>query len=119
MSPIAPHIWVALAQTLQVEVAVLRAVADVESGGDGFIAITPPRPRILFEGHVFHRLTAGRFSDAHPTISHPTWTRAHYARTGAAEWGRLDRAIALDRLAALQAASWGAAVPAPASRWRP
>ena len=100
--------WVALAATLGVERAVLQAVAQVESGGSGFLATTPPRPKILFEGHCFHRLTNGRFSAAHPTISFLRWTRQHYARTGLGEWARLEQAMALDRTAALQSASWGA-----------
>ena len=43
--------WTALAETLQVEKAVLQAVADVESGGDGFLPGDPARPKVLFEGH--------------------------------------------------------------------
>lgn len=100
--------WIALAETLQVEKAALQAVADVESGGSGFLDTVPPRPKVLFEGHYFHRLTGGRFSAAHPTLSFPEWTRKHYARTGLGEWARLEQAIALDRPAALQSASWGA-----------
>jgi len=100
--------WIALAKTLQVERAVLQAVADVESGGSGFLATTPARPTVLFEGHYFHRLTGGRFGGSHPTLSYRTWTRRHYARTGAGEWARLEQAIALDRAAALQSTSWGA-----------
>jgi hypothetical protein len=100
--------WVALAETLQVEKATLQAVAEVESGGSGFLAVTPPRPKVLFEGHYFHRLTGGRFGTSHPTLSFPAWTRRHYAKTGMGEWARLDQAIALDRPAALQSASWGA-----------
>ncbi len=105
---IADEKWIALAETLQVEKAVLQAVAEVESGGSGFLAVTPPKPKVLFEGHYFHRLTGGRFGSSHPTLSYPTWTRRHYAKTGIAEWARLDQAIALDRPAALQSASWGA-----------
>lgn len=100
--------WVALAATLGVERAVLQAVAQVESGGSGFLPTTPPRPKILFEGHYFHRLTNGRFSATHPTLSFAKWTRQHYARTRLGEWARLEQAIALDRTAALQSASWGA-----------
>ena len=100
--------WIALSETLQVEKAVLQAVAEVESGGSGFLDVTPPRPKVLFEGHYFHRLTGGRFGASHPTLSFPTWTRRHYARTGLGEWARLEQAMALDRPAALQSASWGA-----------
>lgn len=100
--------WIALAETLQVEKAVLQAVAEVESGGTGFLPTSPPKPKVLFEGHYFHRLTAGRFAASHPTLSFPKWTRQHYAKTGSGEWARLEQAIALDRAAALQSASWGA-----------
>ncbi len=100
--------WIALSETLQVEKAALQAVAEVESGGSGFLDVTPPRPKVLFEGHYFHRLTGGRFGASHPTLSFPTWTRRHYAKTGLGEWARLEQAIALDRPAALQSASWGA-----------
>jgi hypothetical protein len=100
--------WRTLAGALQVDEAVLRAVAEVESGGAGFLVTAPPRPKVLFEGHYFHKLTGGRFGSSHPTLSYPRWTRTHYARTGQGEWARLDQAIALDRTAALQSASWGA-----------
>ena len=100
--------WIALSETLQVEKAALQAVAEVESGGSGFLDGTPLRPKVLFEGHYFHRLTGGRFGTSHPTLSYPTWTRQHYAKTGSGEWARLMQAIALDRPAALQSASWGA-----------
>ena len=47
----------------------LRAVAAVESSGSGFDSAG--RPKMLFERHLFHRLTNGRwdttpFSDPHP-----------------------------------------------------
>ena len=108
MLTITDDTWSALATVLGVDRAVLRAVADVESGGAGFLATTPPRPKVLFEGHYFHKLTGGRFGTSHPTLSFPRWTRTHYARTGEGEWARLDQAVGLDRGAALQSASWGA-----------
>jgi hypothetical protein len=49
--------WAPLAQSLNVSVAALRAVAAVESAGDGFLVAPPELPKILFEGHAFHRLT--------------------------------------------------------------
>jgi hypothetical protein len=82
--------------------AAIRAVIDVESRG-GFLP--DKRPKILFERHLFHRHTRGRFSASHPDIS---------AELGggykgkAAEYERLERAISLDREAALKSASWGA-----------
>lgn len=100
--------WQALARRLDVDEAVLRAVAEIESSGSGFLAAPDPRPKILFEGHVFHRLTAGRHSAAHPDISYPKWDRRKYSGSLAGEWKRLGKAVALDPEAAMQSASWGA-----------
>ena len=89
---------------LQCEVAAVRAVARVESGGrTGFLG--DRRPKILFESRWFHKLTGGRFDESHPDISTPTWVRNY--RGGAGEYQRLAKAVALDRTAALKSASWG------------
>ena len=82
--------------------AELRAVLAVESLGSGFLA--DGRPKILFERHWFHRLTGGRFSADHPGISD---AKPGGYKGGVAEYERLGRAIALDRKAALDSASWG------------
>jgi len=99
--------WASLAKSLDVEEAALKAVAAVEAAGAGFLSGEPPRPKILFEAHAFHRLTAGRFAKQAPNLSHPTWDRSRYAGSPAGEWKRLEAACNLDRPAALQAASWG------------
>jgi hypothetical protein len=99
--------WAPLAQSLDIEPAALRAVAAVESAGDGFLPAPSELPKILFEGHAFHRLTQGRFDAKHPTLSYPKWTKQFYSKTGAGEWDRLNAASALDRAAAQQSASWG------------
>nr|MBP6798835.1 DUF3380 domain-containing protein [Luteimonas sp.] len=66
--------WKELALRLEVEEAALKAVAEVESSGSGFLAAPDRRPKILFEGHVFHRLTAGRFSEPrYANVSYPKW----------------------------------------------
>ncbi len=105
---VAPEAWRSLADALKVEEAALRAVAQVESSGSGFLPPPSDLPKVLFEGHAFHRLTQGRFAASHPTLSFPKWTREHYAGTATGEWARLTRACELDRMAALQSASWGA-----------
>lgn len=83
-------------------VAALRAVAEVESRG-GFLP--DGRPKILYERHIFSRLTKRKFDAAHPAIANP---KPGGYSGGRAEYDRLARAIALDRDAALQSASWGA-----------
>jgi len=92
------------AQRLGVSTATLRAVIAVESAGGGFI--DGELPKILFEGHVFHRLTDGAFDDDRPDLSFPRWTKAHY-KGGRGEYDRLLDAVALDAEAAMQACSWG------------
>jgi N-acetylmuramidase/Papain family cysteine protease len=104
---ITPDAWKSLSQSLMVEEAALRAVAAVESSGSGFLAPPSELPKVLFEGHAFHRLTQGQFDEVEPTLSFPKWTREHYSGTAAGEWKRLERAKGLDRSAALQSASWG------------
>lgn len=86
-------------------VAAIKAVCEVESPKGGFnldgSCVT------LFEGHWFHKLTGGKYSALHPTISYRSWTKVHYGKNWVAEKGRLDRAMSLDRDAAIQSASWG------------
>jgi hypothetical protein len=93
------------ALALGCEVAAIRAVEEVESPDGGFLA-DGTTPVILFEGHWFHALTQGRYSATHPDISYPRWTKRHYVG-GMGEHRRLERAVALDRDAALASASWG------------
>jgi hypothetical protein len=92
------------AATLGCEVAAIRAVGDVESGGrTGFLP--DGRPKILFESRVFSKLTGGQHDATHPDISTARWIRNYVG--GAGEYDRLERAMQLDREAALKAASWG------------
>jgi hypothetical protein len=96
------------AELLGTSVEVIEAVTAVEARGSGFITQTT-WPIILFEGHIFHRHSGGRFSDDHPTISHRSWTKKNY-RGGRREYDRLSRALALcgdDPTAALKSCSWG------------
>jgi hypothetical protein len=61
------------------------------------------RPQILYERHIFHRLTGGRFDDGDISDPNP----GGYGSRGAQQYDRLARAIAKDRASALQSASWG------------
>ena len=84
---------------------VVQAVAEVESLGRCYLP-TSGRVVILFEAHVFSRLTGHRFDAAHPSISSAKRNRMLY-RGGDAEYPRLEEALQLDPDAALQSASWG------------
>jgi hypothetical protein len=98
------------AQTLNVEVAALKAVIEVESAGKGFLP--DGRPKILFEGHIFWDqlkkagLDPTRYATDHPQIVYPRWTKQFY-KGGAAEYERLNAAKLIHEEAALKSASWG------------
>jgi hypothetical protein len=77
------------------------AVLAVETSGCGYLP--DRRPQILYERHVFHRLTQGQYDDG--DISDPN--AGGYGAIGAHQYDRLAKAIVLDRTAALQSTSWG------------
>src|ERR1700720_679179 len=104
-TPLAASDVIALAVRLQCAPAAIWAVCDVESAGGGFLP--DQRPKILYEAHIFGRLTDHQFDGTHPNISAPSWNRTLYGAPGAHQYDRLAEAIALDRGAALQSASWG------------
>lgn len=85
------------------EEAALWAVLAVETSGSGFLP--DRRPKILFERHYFHRLTAGRYDSDFPQISFKS--AGGYGPAGAHQYARLELALTLDESAALQSASWG------------
>ncbi len=96
--------WQRAARTLGVDVASIRAVAEVEAPRTGFLA--DGRPRILFEAHQFSDRTGGQYDRSNPGVSSARWNRDLY-QGGAAEYTRLSEAMALNGDAALQSASWG------------
>lgn len=107
------------AQRLDVPLATVYAVNEVESKGRGFLDIG--KPVILFERHIMYRqlskarhesdnLTdlkrrADQLAAAHPAIVNP---KAGGYVGGNAEHQRLGSARVLNDLAALESASWGA-----------
>jgi hypothetical protein len=99
------------ARALGVDVAAIRAVVEVEAGGAGFLS--DGRPKILYEAHVFGRLTGHRHHAARDrdgrALSARKWDRTLYGAAGAHQHDRLADAAALDWAAAHKAASWGAA----------
>lgn len=92
------------AERLDCEVAVIRAIDLVESSGSGFL--NDGRPKILFEAHIFHRLTKGLWDAKYPEVSNKQWDKKLY-KGGSKEYDRLAIALKLDRPAALMSTSWG------------
>lgn len=99
---------------LRCDVPAIKAVAEVEAGSQGAF-LKSGQPVILFEPHIFSRLTGGKhdglttrvLSDAQQyPISYPKWRPGAYGPTSI-QHERLDAAVAIDRSNALMSASWG------------
>ena len=99
------------AKILNCDIAAIKAVAEVESSGHGFLS--DGRVKILFEGHQFYKHTKGAYAESHPTICYKKWTKQYYTKgpnadvRGAGELARLEQAMSLEREAALKSASYG------------
>jgi len=101
-TPLITADFVAAAAALGCTVPTIRAIAKVEASRTAFDDLG--RPTILYERHLFHKLTGGVFGAQHPDLSNP---EAGSYGTFASQYGRLERAYALDADAALKASAWG------------
>lgn len=90
------------AKRLQCDVAAVKAVAEVESRGQGFYA--DGFPVILFERHIFRKYTQGRYNRTHPHLSGPA---GNYGPAGQNQRNKFNEAFALNPDAAMKACSWG------------
>lgn len=99
---------VAAAKALDVPVAAVMAVNEVESRGLGFLKDW--RPVILFERHVFYKQLVSRKIDARSLASkYPgivNQKRGGYAG-GSSEYMRLSVAVNINQEAAYESCSWG------------
>ncbi len=107
---------VEFARNFGLELAVVKAVNEVESGGKGFLM--NGKPIILFEGHVFFRelekrgINPRQYMNANNRdVLYERWTRNYYLG-GVREYDRLEKAMQISgsdifRQAALSSASWG------------
>jgi hypothetical protein len=91
----------AAADKLGVSAKEIWTVVGVETSGCGFIS--DGRPAILYERHIFSRLTNHKFDDGDISSPNP----GGYGPEGAHQYDRLQQAVAKDRTAALMSASWG------------
>lgn len=98
------------AKRLSVPVTVIKAIAEVETQGDGFLP--SGRPKILFERHrmyfylsqKFGKTKANQMMANHANVVN---TATGGYRGGEAEYIRLGQAKQIDEESALQSASWG------------
>lgn len=89
---------VSVASRLGCTVEAINAVASVESSGSGFDATG--KPKMLFERHLFHRLTDGKWSPA-------IYSNAFGGGYDQNSWEKLIAACSKDPDAAFSACSWG------------
>lgn len=106
--------YIEIAKRLHVEVAVLKAVAEVESNGSGFLG--DGQVSILFEPHIWWRQLQKYGKDPNQilkqnpqlkTILYPKWGTYPYGKMSA-QHPRLQKAVSIHRESALESASWGA-----------
>ena len=95
--------YAAVAARHNVQAAAVKAIAEVESHGDGFDADN--RPKILFEGHQFRKHTHHAYDRTHPHLSMPYGQQRAFYRWQ--QYPHLFEALLLDPVAALKSASWG------------
>lgn len=95
--------YIKAAKVLDCDVAAIKAFAKVESRGSGFLP--GGRPVILFERHIFHRLLKQKGITCDDTSICSARTGGYLG--GSKEHDRLEKAVKIDREAALQSASWG------------
>ena len=104
------------AELLNVEPAVIKAVLEVETSNKGGFISGTDKPVILFEGHIFWKQLKQRNIDPlkyattnmYSDILYLKWTKQYY-KGGIKEWDRLNRAVCINKEAALESASWGLA----------
>lgn len=99
------------AYLLSCDVASIKAVQEVETGGKGGF-FDESKPAILFEGHVFwselkkNNVNPYVYTNGNNDILYQSWTKDHYVG-GIGEYNRLNRAMEINHDAALKSASWG------------
>jgi N-acetylmuramidase len=94
-----------------VQVAMIRAFAEVESGGKSGFGPSG-QPIIAYEGHIFRKYTNSKYDVSNPLLSYPYRKKAGPEwqtnnRNQNTAWETLKAAMQLDHQAALLACSWG------------
>ncbi len=90
------------------EVAIVKAVAKTEGGGQAYLQ--DGRPLVRYEPHHFRKFTGGRYDKDFPTLSAPyeTVKKLHLSKGFAKAFPVLEAAMKLDPEAAIMACAWGA-----------
>lgn len=102
---ISEQAFIDAAQKLKCSVAAIKAVAEVESSGGGFV--DGGKPKILFEPHLFWKeLRKVGITPIVSDICYPTWGTKPYGKVSQ-QHARMEKAALIHRDAALKSASWG------------
>lgn len=99
-----------MAKEAKIEPAALLAIAEVESGGRALHNVNGGKePAIRFEGHYFDRRLSGRLRDYARSngLSAPIAGRIRNPKSQGERWLLLERAMGLNKKAALESTSWG------------
>ncbi len=99
-----------MAKEAKIEPAALLAIAEVESGGRALHNVNGGKePTIRFEGHYFDRRLSGRLRDYARSngLSAPVAGRIRNPKSQGERWLLLERAMGLNKKAALESTSWG------------
>lgn len=102
MKTLTENDYINAAKELGCEVAAIKAVAEVESSGSGFLPTG--EPKILFERHRFYKYTNGKYAGSDPDICNKI--PGGYGKESDQHL-KLQRAASLNREAALMSCSWG------------
>ena len=109
-SGISESSWSSIAGSLGVEVAILKAIHEVETSGASYLA--SGYPALLFEAHLFWKYLKQEgknpesLQKSHPGILSPSWNRSLY-KGGQGEVPRINEAWSISPVASLMSASWG------------
>jgi len=101
-----------LAEQLQIEPAIIKAINSVESSGRGFFI--DGRPKILFEGHVFWKQLQQRgynpavMQKGFENVLYPSWTKKYYYGDKR-EWDRMEMALSISSEADVAEAAYASA----------
>lgn len=111
ISKLSENDFIKIAKRLDVDVATVKAVQEVETAGrGGFFALL--KPAILFEGHIFwselkkRGIDPNKYSVSDSDICYPKWDKKKYSG-GIKEYNRLSKAMKINIEAALSSCSWG------------
>ncbi len=101
--------FLAAAVLLNVDVAAVRAVVEIESAGRGFGP--DKRPIILFEPHVFYRrlkhLPEAKRLAEKLGVAYPAWGTKPYPRAQVNRYTQLETALTIHPRIPLESTSWG------------